>query len=423
MRKIGNILLIVCILLIIVNCNKKYDEPPANEFPEGVLINIRDLKDEYDGNAKIINYNYIITGVITTEETNGNFYKEAFLQDNSAAIKVKLVNAGGLYIGDSIKVSVQGLTISAYGEMIQLENVDIDKNVLKIATEKTIVPYNVTINNLNMINDPCKLIQLNDVEFTDTNSTYADGNNLTTGENEITDCNGNKISLRTSGYANFSNYNLATGNGTIVGIFTKFGNEKQLLIRDINEVQLNNQRCDGTSGSGTGGGGTGGGNSDIILENDFSSNNISDNGWSQYDVGGGISWTTSDQGSTGNYYAKATNTSDQIECEAWLISPSFDLPSSLNNPILSFRNATLFENSDLEVKISTDYNGSESPINGTWIDLTYELSTGGWTWVSSGDISLSTFINSVNVYLAFVYKGTRSDYTSWEVDNVIVENQ
>ena len=77
----------------------------------------------------------------------------------------------------------------------------------------------------------------------------------------------------------------------------------------------------------------------------------------------------------------------------------------------------------LEVKISTDYNGSEAPINGTWIDLTYELSTGGWTWVSSGDISLSTFINSDNVLLAFLYKGTSSDYTTWEVDNVIVENQ
>ena len=52
----------------------------------------------------------------------------------------------------------------------------------------------------------------------------------------------------------------------------------------------------------------------------------------------------------------------------------------------------------LEVKISTDYNGSEAPINGTWIDLTYELSTGGWSWVSSEDILLSTFINSENLY-------------------------
>ena len=58
-----------------------------------------------------------------------------------------------------------------------------------------------------------------------------------------------------------------------------------------------------------------------------------------------------------------------------------------------------------------------------WTDLNHEFSTVGWLRVSSGDISLSTFINSDNVLLAFLYKGTSSDYTTWEVDNVIVESQ
>ena len=419
MKKTINILLSVCFLYIIVNCNKKYDEPPVNEFPEGVLISISDLKDLYDGNTITIENNYVITGVITSEETNGNFYKESFLQDQSAGINLKLNNAGGLYIGDSVKIHVQGLTLSDYGDMIQIQDLDIEQNVLKIATEKTIVPYNVTINNLNMIKDPCKLIQISNVEFTDTNSSYADGISLTTGENEISDCNGNSITLRTSGYANFANNRLASGNGNIIGIFTKFGDEKQLLIRDINEVQLNNQRCDGS-----GGGGTGGGNNDIILENDFSSNNILDNGWTQYDLNGGVSWTTSDLGSTGNYYAKATNTASEIECEAWLISPSFDLPSSLNNPILSFRTATHSQNSDFKVKISVDYDGTSNPSNqGDWTELNPNLSQGNFfTWESSGDILLSTYINSGNVHLAFVYKGTNSDYTTWEVDNIIIED-
>lgn len=416
MKKTKNKLLTICFLFALVTCNKKYDEPPVNNFPEGTIKTISDLKNEYTGTPFNIASNYIITGIITTEETNGNFYKEAFLQDNSGGIKLKLKNSGGLYIGDSIKINIQGLTLSDYGEMIQIEEVDVDQNVLKIATQKNINPYVVSINNLNMIEDPCKLIQINNVEFSDTNNTYSDGISLITGENELTDCNENVIAIRTSGYANFANNSIASGNGVVTGIFTKFGTEKQLLIRDINEVQLNSQRCNGTGGGGTG-------NNDLILENDFSSNNISDNGWTQHDVNGGQPWTTSDQGSTGNFYAKATNTSSKIECETWLISPEFSLVSSLNNPILSFRTATFNQNSDLEVKISTNYNGTDSPNTATWTLLNHEFSMGGWSWVNSGNISLSTFLSNQNVYLAFVYKGTNSEYTTWEVDNIVIEDQ
>jgi hypothetical protein len=99
------------------------------------------------------------------------------------------------------------------------------------------------------------------------------------------------------------------------------------------------------------------------------------------------------------------------------------LPSSLNNPILSFRTATFNQNSDLEVKISTNYNGTDSPNTATWTLLNHEFSTGGWSWANSGNISLSTFLSNQNVYLAFVYKGTNSEYTTWEVDNIVIEDQ
>jgi hypothetical protein len=55
--------------------------------------------------------------------------------------------------------------------------------------------------------------------------------------------------------------------------------------------------------------------------------------------------------------------------------------------------------------------------------LNHEFSTGGWSWVNSGDISLSTFLSNQNVYLAFVYSGTNSEYTTWEVDNIVIEDQ
>ena len=67
------------------------------------------------------------------------------MQDLSGAIKLKLNSSGGLYIGDSIRINIQGITMSEYGELIQLENVDVDQQVVKIATEKFIDPYEATI--------------------------------------------------------------------------------------------------------------------------------------------------------------------------------------------------------------------------------------------------------------------------------------
>lgn len=431
MKKTINILLSVCFLYIIVNCNKKYDEPPVNEFPEGVLINISDLKDLYDGNTITIENNYVITGIITTEETNGNFYKESFLQDQSAGINIKLNNAGGLYIGDSVKIHVQGLTLSDYGDMIQIQDLDIEQNVLKIATEKIIVPYNVTINNLNMIKDPCKLIQISNVEFTDTNSSYADGISLTTGENEISDCNGNTITLRTSGYANFANNRLASGNGNIIGVFTKFGDEKQLLIRDINELQLNNQRCDGTGGGGTGGGGTGGGGGSVVPVTSFNVDfqgfndydDIEIDGWINFNESGSRLWQAREFDN--NLYAQITayNSSD-ISNKAWLITPPIDFDINTNE-VLQFKSAiAYYEHDSFSLYYSSNFDGS-NVLNATWTEITgFNIAgpSANYVFVNSGPIDLSSYTGIG--YIAFKYEGEAgsSETTTFILDDIELSN-
>ena len=425
MKKTRNIFLIICFLCSIITCNKKYDEPPTNDFPNGTYITIDDLKSTYNSNATTIDSNFIISGIITTEETNGNFYKETFIQDNSGGIKLELKNPGGLYIGDSIKISLQGLTLSDYGDMIQIEEVDIDKNVLKIATQIHVPPYYVNINNLNMIDDPCKLIALENVEFSNINSTYADGINLSTGENEITDCSGNIITLRTSGYANFADDSLAHGNGTIIGVFTKYGTEKQLVLRDINEVKLDSTRCDGTGGGGTGGGGQW----DVGTVKDFSDGSITSGGWKNFwsgtnpNIGEWEIYTTF--GSNGDV-AKASNYSNSTNyaCESWLVSPLVNL-SSTSSPYLVFDNVTRYSGDALELFISADYDGVSDPdMSGTWINITSYVpnwDTDDFTWdlVSSGNTDLTPFISS-SVAIAFKYTGSNNSGATWEVDNILI---
>tara|TARA_Y200000002_G_scaffold350460_1_gene327816 strand:+ start:4258 stop:5517 length:1260 start_codon:yes stop_codon:yes gene_type:complete len=417
MKNTLKISIIFILLSISFSCNKSYDNPPINEVPIGNIISISDLKDMFTGSATVIDSNYSIFGNITCEETNGNFYKEVFMQDLSGAIKLKLNASGGLYIGDSIRINIQGITMSEYGELIQLENVDVDQQVVKIATEKFIDPYEATISQLSLSEDQSRLVKLSDVEFSELGLTYADAVNLSTGSRLLSDCNGNTVSVRTSGYANFADDTLPSGNGSIIGIFTIYNSEKQFVIRDINEVLLDSSRCN------AGGGGTGGGSGDFLYK-DFDDGSLTSGGWKTFWSG-----TNPNIGEWEILFgtiAKASNYSNSTNyaCESWLVSPNFDL-SSATSPYLVFDNVTRYGGPQLELYISSNYDGVSNPdVQGTWFNLTnyvpnWDTDNFDWTLVPSGNTDLTNFISS-SVAIAYKYIGTNSDGATWEVDNIIV---
>jgi hypothetical protein len=416
MKNFTQTLIIFSAVYLFYSCNKTYDNPPVNEVPIGNVISIGDLKDEYPGNAITIDSNYTIFGNITSEETNGNFYKEVFIQDLSGAIKLKLKASGGLYIGDSVRINVQGLTMSDYGELIQLDNVDVDQQVVKIATEKFITPYEATISQLSLSEDQSRLVKLNNVEFSELGMTYADAVNLSTGSRTLSDCNGNIMSVRTSGYANFADDTLPSGNGSITGIFTIYNSEKQFVIRDINEVTMDSSRCN------AGGGGSGGGGD--YLYKDFDDGSLTSGGWKTFWSG-----TNPNIGEWEMLFgtiAKASNYSNSTNyaCESWLVSPNFDL-SSATNPYLIFDNVTRYNGAQLELYISSNYDGVSNPdIQGTWFNLTsyvpnWDTDNFDWDLVSSGNTDLTGFI-SPSVAIAYKYIGSNSEGATWEVDNIIV---
>ena len=416
MKNFTQTLIIFSAVYLFYSCNKTYDNPPVNEVPIGNVISIGDLKDEYPGNAVTIDSNYTIFGNITSEETNGNFYKEVFIQDLSGAIKLKLKASGGLYIGDSVRINVQGLTMSDYGELIQLDNVDVDQQVVKIATEKFITPYEATISQLSLSEDQSRLVKLNNVEFSELGMTYADAVNLSTGSRTLSDCNGNIMSVRTSGYANFADDTLPSGNGSITGIFTIYNSEKQFVIRDINEVSMDSSRCN------AGGGGSGG--SGDYLYKDFDDGSLTSGGWKTFWSG-----TNPNIGEWEMLFGTIANASNysnstNYACESWLVSPNFDL-SSATNPYLIFDNVTRYNGAQLELYISSNYDGVSNPdIQGTWFNLTsyvpnWDTDNFDWDLVSSGNTDLTGFI-SPSVAIAYKYIGSNSDGATWEVDNIIV---
>jgi hypothetical protein len=141
------------------------------------------------------------------------------------------------------------------------------------------------------------------------------------------------------------------------------------------------------------------------------------NGWTFVDVEGEATWIVNSY--QGNHYANA-NGHNHGANEDWCISPAFNL-DVYDNPVLTFRTAMNFTGNDLEVFFSNDYDG-EDPTAATWTALTCELSTGGYTWVESGAIDLSSF-SGTECYIGFKYTCTEETAAAWEVDDILLVGQ
>lgn len=268
-------------VLSLSSCVKdEFDQPENNNTdPAGLAANIsiKDMKALYadtilNNNATVqITENHIISGIVVADDKSGNFYKSIIIQDGTGGIAIR-IDRSDFYtdypIGRRIFVKCKGLFIGQYNKLIQMGGyIDQTTNPPSVATIPSplietyfvkgqwgieVTPLTVNITDLN---DDYQnmLIRLNNVEFqpSDTQQTYANAALQQSINRTLKDCNGNSIILRSSGYANFANSLTPSGNGTLTAIYQVFGTTKQLYIRDLGDVQLNNPRCGGGGGGAT----------------------------------------------------------------------------------------------------------------------------------------------------------------------------
>ncbi len=94
-----------------------------------------------------------------------------------------------------------------------------------------------------------RLIKISNVEFSaaDTNSTFADKKNKIGASRGLKFCSGGTIYLRTSGYADFAGIALPKNNGEVIGIYSVYNSEKQILLRDTSDILFTQKRCTGAA--------------------------------------------------------------------------------------------------------------------------------------------------------------------------------
>lgn len=238
-----------CIILslLVFGCSihDDFEEPEPWDMPTGNLLTVSQLRELFKGEPIRFEDHYTVYATVTMDDKSGNIYRSAFIQDHSGAINLRLVAPGGIYTGDSIRLNLKGTTLGSYQRMLQLDNVNVDRHIKKLAVGKQVEPINTSIQAIRTGNHQGQLIRLENVQFmaAETGKTFADKEGLRTINRILEDCDANTLIVRTSGYAGFADEVLPEGNGSLVAVVSQFQNDMQLFVRTLDDVQLTGERC------------------------------------------------------------------------------------------------------------------------------------------------------------------------------------
>ena len=257
------------------------DKVPAapygnNSLKEKNVISIADLKTQFatviaNSSYKLIEKDMMIKAVVTGNDVSGNIYNQVSVQDASGAIIIA-INGSGLSgylpVGQEILVNLKGLYIGSYKKLPQIGGVNtkisdgtlsmgkIERAVwnqhFKIlnpgeADASTVEPeeFDKTklTDNAYMEANVCKLMTLKKVKFASANGTNVWAPKDTNTSLELIDAEtGKRISssnlvVRNSGYSKFANEVVPQGVFDITGIFTRFGDTWQIVLRNTDDLK------------------------------------------------------------------------------------------------------------------------------------------------------------------------------------------
>lgn len=404
-----------------------------NSLREKNVISIADLKTQFatvinsDNGYKQIEKDMMIKAVVTGNDVSGNIYNQVSVQDASGAIIIA-INGSGLSgylpVGQEILVNLKGLYIGSYKKLPQIGGVNtklsdgslgmgkIERAIwnehFKIlnpgeADASTVVPEEFDLTKLTdpayMEANVCKLMTLKKVKFASANGTNVWAPDDTNTSLELIDAEtGKKISssnlvVRNSGYSKFANEVVPQGVFDITGIFTRYNNTWQIVLRstdDLKSVVLAylSEPFDASQGN-------------------FTIDNIK--------LADGVEfvwkWASAAYGMKASGYVNGS----KQELQSRLKSPAIDLKSAKSAKLM-FDQAINFASDmkqECKVQISTD--------GKTWTDLDVQGYPAGNSWDFVSSTADLTKYCGKTIYIGFLYSSTPTGAPTWEVKNFAVK--
>jgi len=404
-----------------------------NSLREKNVISIADLKTQFatvinsDNGYKQIEKDMMIKAVVTGNDVSGNIYNQVSVQDASGAIIIA-INGSGLSgylpVGQEILVNLKGLYIGSYKKLPQIGGVNtklsdgslgmgkIERAIwnehFKIlnpgeADASTVVPEEFDLTKLTdaayMDANVGKLMTLKKVKFASANGKNVWAPDDTNTSLELIDAEtGKKISssnlvVRNSGYSKFANEVVPQGVFDITGIFTRYNNTWQIVLRstdDLKQVVLAylSEPFDASQGN-------------------FTIDNIK--------LADGVEfvwkWASAAYGMKASGYVNGS----KQELQSRLKSPAIDLKSAKSAKLM-FDQAINFASDikqECKVQISTD--------GKTWTDLDVQGYPAGNSWDFVASTADLTKYCGKTIYIGFLYSSTPTSAPTWEVKNFAVK--
>ena len=403
-----------------------------NEITETNVVSIADLKARYASTIASNGYVKIeedmqIKGVVTGNDYAGNIYQQIPVQDETGALVVG-VSASALHgflpEGQEILIDLKDLYIGGYGEQCQIGSVYTSPNTgktgigrmdrytwqkhFRLIGEADVAKADALAEDFDpskltdasyMEANAGKLMTIRKVSFlnADGKSVFApdDGSVALTSNcanRALKEYSSKNIVVRTSTYADFAQEVIPKGTKDIKGIFTRYYDTWQILLRSTDDITDSQTAAfEGLFDS----------QGDFVIEDKQLPDELT------------YIWTWSGSyGMKASAYLNNTN----YASESWLISPVIDL-SQLTSATLTFQQAGNFFSdmqADCSVLVSTDRQD--------WTPLTVEGWPEGnsWTFYDS-TADLSAYAGQSQVYIAFRYTSSDMKAGTWEVRNVVVE--
>lgn len=406
-----------------------------NEITETNVVSIADLKARYASTIASNGYVKIeedmqIKGVVTGNDYAGNIYQQIPVQDETGALVVG-VSASALHgflpEGQEILIDLKDLYIGGYGEQCQIGSVYTSPNTgktgigrmdrytwqkhFRLIGEADVAKADALAEDFDpskmtdasyMEANAGKLMTIRRVSFlnADGKSVFApdDGSVALTSNcanRALKEYSSKNIVVRTSTYADFAQEIIPEGTKDIKGIFTRYYDTWQILLRSTDDIIDSPTAVFSESFTESQG--------DFVIE-DVNKEEGLEFVWS---------WGGPNYGMKGTGYDSKTKVN--YKSDSRLISPAIDL-SGLTSATLTFDQAGNFFSKmqdDCSVEVSTDCQ--------TWTPLKIKVWPDGnsWTFVTS-TADLTPYAGQSSVYIAFHYTSKEKAGT-WEVRNVVVE--
>ena len=226
----------------------------------------QDIKNLYSGETVQIQEDLIIEGYVISSDREGNFFSVLHFQDRrdnaTEGLQLEIdvrdshlfypvgsrifIKVKGLYLGQTRGAFKLGATFESFGNISvgRLPSNIVDKHIFVSCEQPAqLTPISIS---LDSIGDQylSTLVQFDNMEIIEDQLGLPFALEQEETLRTLIDCEDREINLINSGFSDFQAELLPTQNGAIQGVLVKESSDYSLVIRNLNDIQFTNARCE-----------------------------------------------------------------------------------------------------------------------------------------------------------------------------------